>query len=610
MSAHVIRRVVRPNSSPDGHVITARPMGPSIVLNGSGMPAASDAEAVAAASTNRALTPGNRDSIQREMIADPGRFATLQAAVDHAESMGAMRVLVGHTWTPTTPLVLPSGIHLDLGGAGVIRRGWSAAVPQPQASKYTGALIRQESTSAASPTTGVKISGGKIESNGFTGPLIAMYFVEDLTLSDIDLDYTGAGDWCVTVSGSRINISNVNPRGGAAIFEDGLHVHADDTIVCDGINITGCHVESGDDMVALTTDDSGIVRHVAVTGITGSSQSGFLLKLAVSAATTGVLEHIAWSTGTALSGNTRNGGMQFINATGDRQKMRHITIDGATLRTGNTATVNPRGIYIDCGYDIILRGVIAKEFLWEQLYIDDVDLLKVIGCSFHGAASSAFPIARILSSDEVHLLGSTFRVGASGTGPPIRLLSATKTIIQGCGLLNIVASGLAVYVEATCGTLIVQDNWGTVASGTAAGVRVLAASGLTKLIYGGNDFEPLGGYAIYPANLPATMRVVRPTGTPIVYTLVSDILDIPAAGHPMQVEGQSGAADNLATIRLVSGLSGFTGQEVTLFRGGEDITVKHGTGNIKTATAADVVMTATASTVLHFAYDGTNWVQV
>lgn len=530
---------------------------------------------------------------------------TLESVYALAAAAGGGTVLAKGTFTLLAPLSIPSNTTSDWSAATILR-GWSAAVPQPQASKYTGAMIRQAGTSAEN----IKIEGGFLDANGFTGPIIAMYGVDSVTLADIDIDFTGAGDWAVTVSGSRINISNVNPRGGAAIFEDGLHVHADDTVVCDGINITGCHVESGDDMVALTTDDSGIVRHVAVTGITGSSQSGFLLKLAVSAATTGVLEHIAWSTGTALSGNIRNGGMQFINATGDRQKMRHITIDGATLRTGNTATVNPRGVYIDCGYDIILRGVIAKEFLWEQLYIDDVDLLKVIGCSFQGAASSAFPVARILTADEVQLNGSTFRVGTSGTGPPIRLLSATKTILQGCGLLNIAASGLAVYVEATCGTLICQGNWGSVASGTAAGVRVLAASGLTKLIYDGNDFEPLGGYAIYPANLPATMRVVRPTGTPVIYTLVSDTLDIPAAGHPMQVEGQSGAADNLATIRLVSGLSGFTGQEVTLFRGGEDITVKHGTGNIKTTTAADVVMTATANTVLHFAYDGTNWVQV
>lgn len=77
------------------------------------------------------------------------------------------------------------------------------------------------------------------------------------------------------------------------------------------------------------------------------------------------------------------------------------------------------------------------------------------------------------------------------------------------------------------------------------------------------------------------------------------------------VGGQGAAADDLATIRFASGINGYAGLDIYLFVGDEEITVKHGTGNIKTISGADVVMTpAGANTVLHFMYDGTNWIQV
>jgi hypothetical protein len=70
-----------------------------------------------------------------------------------------------------------------------------------------------------------------------------------------------------------------------------------------------------------------------------------------------------------------------------------------------------------------------------------------------------------------------------------------------------------------------------------------------------------------------------------------------------------GVADTLQTLHLYTGNS-VKGADMFIFRGNEDITVKHGTGNIRTKTAADVIMTATANTVMHMVYDGSNWIQV
>lgn len=95
---------------------------------------------------------------------------------------------------------------------------------------------------------------------------------------------------------------------------------------------------------------------------------------------------------------------------------------------------------------------------------------------------------------------------------------------------------------------------------------------------------------------------------PVTVTLAADILT--TTSRRTTVAGEGAAADNLSTIRLASGINGTAGMDMILFRGAQDITVKHGLVDIRTSTAADVVMTATANTVLHFVFDGTWWVQI
>lgn len=555
---------------------------------------ASAAEVAVGTEDRRAVSPA---MLPFAVVHSTGVSATdttnLQAA--YAAAPAGSTIAVKGDFTLTSQLSIPSNTVSDWSAA-TIRRGYSVTVPVAQATKYTGALIRQTGTSGES----IKIQGGFIDSNGFDGPLLAFYGVDGLTLSDIDLDYTGAGDWAVTIAADRFNVSNVNPRGGSAVFEDGIH------IVGGSGSITGCHVESGDDMVALTTFSGGPgpIRHVTIGGITGTSQNGHLFRIDV-ASGADVIEHVEFVGGAAQTGTTSNSGMLLINATTDRQKMRHISVTAATVHCGGTPVTNPRGIHVLCGYDIRFNGVQVGDWPSEQLYLDNVDQVWVKG-TFRGKASSTLPTARILSSGRVTVHDSALMVGASGTTSPIRFINTEYMAIMNCDLLGVPNGTTAVYVDSGNTTLQVEGCRATVASGTAHGVRVVGA--LSRLIYAANDFTPLGGTEIYPANLPATMQVTPYYGTATASELVSDTLT--TTKRMTQVEGQSGAADNLATIRLISGLNGYTGQDIVLMRGGEDITVKHGTGNIRTRTAADVVMTSTANTVMHFVFDGTWWVQL
>lgn len=95
---------------------------------------------------------------------------------------------------------------------------------------------------------------------------------------------------------------------------------------------------------------------------------------------------------------------------------------------------------------------------------------------------------------------------------------------------------------------------------------------------------------------------------PVDTTIAGGILTI--ANRHVTVVGEGETTDSVTTMRLASGLNGYKGLEIYLFRGSQDITINHGTGNFRNAYGQNITMTSTANTVLHYAYDGTNWVQV
>tara|TARA_B100000519_G_scaffold202912_1_gene222938 strand:- start:6606 stop:8651 length:2046 start_codon:yes stop_codon:yes gene_type:complete len=94
---------------------------------------------------------------------------------------------------------------------------------------------------------------------------------------------------------------------------------------------------------------------------------------------------------------------------------------------------------------------------------------------------------------------------------------------------------------------------------------------------------------------------------PVGSTISAAVLTV--AHRRTQVNGEGATTDNFQTMRLAPGVNGYAGMDIWLFRGAEDITVQHGTGNIRNLSGKDIVMTSTANTVLHYVYNGTNWVQ-
>jgi hypothetical protein len=88
------------------------------------------------------------------------------------------------------------------------------------------------------------------------------------------------------------------------------------------------------------------------------------------------------------------------------------------------------------------------------------------------------------------------------------------------------------------------------------------------------------------------------------FTISSGVLT--AACNLVTVRGEGAAADSMANFRYVSGVNGYTGNQVTWVYGGEEITFSHGSGNLITSTGADLTLSATYP-VRRGTYDGSNW---
>lgn len=540
------------------------------------------------------VPPIVRDILPFFPISD-GLTSTFQEAVNSAEAFGGGTVVVEGVWLLTSAISIGSNVHIVLSDGTVIRRGFGVSIPQAQAAKYLGSLFRQKSTSAGAPTKNISITGpGTIESNGFDGPVFAFYFVEGLHLADFFVDYTGAGDWCVTVSGKYISIDNLTIRGGAVIFEDGIHI-----LYGEHYRVSNCHIESGDDSIALTTFDANPIRYITVNNITSQSVEGHAFRIGLDSVSSAVIEHVTYSNAVSLSGINRNALVTLLNSSTDRQKLRNIVLTNITTKGTTGGTINRRGLYIDCAYNVSVSNFIVDGALWESLYINNSDEIKVNNSSFSCLATATNPVCRILSSGFVYL-DNCLIDSTNTTGVPIRLHTVLFTRVSNCNIKNVPLNTQAIFPELNNGTLIVIGNKVNAVSTASHGIRC-GATGLTKLIYANNHMELGTGQIIYnDANLPSQLEVSPSGFTSIAYA---------ASIQPSLWATQVGKVTLTGNISITNPFVNPVGAKQKFIfaedaTGGRTITF--GTA-YKTNWTPDTA--ANKINVIEFVCDGTNWIQ-
>jgi hypothetical protein len=182
------------------------------------------------------------------------------------------------------------------------------------------------------------------------------------------------------------------------------------------------------------------------------------------------------------------------------------------------------------------------------------------------------------------------------------------------------ASGIVIkYPTINPGQYGVAQNPAISFPSTAWGVEVRyltsMTTGATKVVQSQSLNAKIEADGVPQIGLTSTVANWADGVTPVAANVTSGTLT--TTSHRTQVGGEGGLADTLFVIRLASGLNGVAGLDLWLYRGSQDITIKHAPlswavapgSNIFNASGADVVMTATKNNILHYVYDGTNWVQ-
>jgi hypothetical protein len=301
-----------------------------------------------------------------------------------------------------------------------------------------------------------RVVGGELDPNakhfgGVFSHIFAMHFLNGFRCEGTRILHnlpSASPGYAFNVGGRNGVIEDVSVVGGQWEFSDGIHiVHGQNWRVAE------CHVESGDDMLALGRDDGTSwldtepdpVRHITVDGLTGRSNMAFAVKGFIRAGQTTrdfEITDVTISNVNASPAQTDNGAIRLADdnatAAGTAQMKRWRFTNLALQAGSNGHRDNNLHQLIHCAS------------------VDDVSFLNVAATMTDKASpTNGFDVVRIEKSRDVtvdkltvnglpkrygfyatdsirpKLLNSALIGGAAAGGEPVRLASCTDFAIVG-----------------------------------------------------------------------------------------------------------------------------------------------------------------------------------
>jgi hypothetical protein len=381
--------------------------------------------------------------------------ATVAAAVTAASALGVSSGGMCRLQFPFGTYLLDNlsvkpNVWYDLGEATLKKRIDGASIP-------TNSLIRAVETLVAGSYYGtysnIKITGGYLDPNGKLCPdsLVRLLYVDRLHIEGVTVLDAPSANWTFALGGRNGRVVNNTLLGGTELFEDGIHL-----LHGQYWEISGNHVESGDDAIALgCTADSYVeadpdpIRYVTGFGNTVKSNKANALRIYTHLGHTGTnweITDVAFDGLTGTAGTTRNGGVLFDDNNGGvagTSQHKRISLTGLQLKVGGTShdDTNPVGVWISSGMDIKISGNVevtdgagaANGFrVWQVDNSQDVDLsgLNCGAIQKNGGGS-------VTDSTRVHYNSSKLIGSAVQAQSMIVLNNATDFRMNDTDLLNV-----------------------------------------------------------------------------------------------------------------------------------------------------------------------------
>jgi hypothetical protein len=297
----------------------------------------------------------------------------INAAINHINLLGGGEVRFDDSKSYYCDAILvKSNVHLNFGKAHIVKTNNSGT-------RYLASLLLADQITLVEGTyynqyNNIKITGGffDIDPSVTIGTnLIRLRFCTDLVIKDLTITGYIPSTWAMEIGGRRIRLEGITILGGARLFEDGIHI-----VHGQYIDIVNCHVQSGDDAIAMgrdtipsdaTTIEPDPIRYVNVTNCTVRSAMAVGIKIyaPADAAATGPnweVTDINIANISGQSGLKRNGGITVFDNVVDtrRELIKRINISNVVFNVGSSTwgadsnNINPFALYIlnvkDCSF--------------------------------------------------------------------------------------------------------------------------------------------------------------------------------------------------------------------------------------------------------------------
>lgn len=434
--------------------------------------------------------------------ADEVQINACAVALEAATGNGVIQLEIG-IYTVGAAIIL--GDYITLQGRGseltVINRDFAVSVPVLAVSKYTGATVRQRSTSSGSPNTGIQVKNLQIKANdsGDEGNHLVLYFADWSVVENVKIGAT-YGDWSTCFVGDNGRITGlVIDNVSTGIYHDGLHIAGGSYW-----KVSDCDITSGDDAIAVGNSTNTAISDVTVTNCRVFSHSAFAIKIVqADGGGTEKIERITISNIVGHGGDIRNG-MIWIDDDSGTNLVRNILLSNIKLTTGTTSTVNPYGVYVDYAQDVVFDKVEIITPVQDAWYIQNSNRITLNNCRSTAPQNSGDLAVRTNTIDDFKIDGCDF----TGYGThPIQLASVTDFKLLNSTIREIQDTGAGVRFMSGCARAIIKGNTFIDASGASSSYGMAyAAAAVTGVTFVNNDCNGVIN-GINTANMPADTYV-------------------------------------------------------------------------------------------------------
>lgn len=304
-----------------------------------------------------------------------------------------------------------------------------------------------------------------VDDTSYPGFGIALFASDSAFIRDVEIT-THSNHWALTIFGNRTVVNGVKIRNAGWIYRDGIHFMGGD-----GLTVTGCDIETGDDCVAMAPGGAldTELRNVNIVGNHLVSTHAHAVRInQENPSATNTFNNIMYIGAVGVGGIYRNGPIRITSASTNFASgtfpIRSVTLAHLHFTMGptNAVEVSARsGAYITDVDGLSMNDVNVGETVEPSFYLFDCGRVTMRECVGLGGTTVSFANAvSAVNVRDLQIFGGYYANGKLSTNcTPIGINGCSNVMMSGVILTNGVAGrGVIQTITTASGRLSIQDS--------------------------------------------------------------------------------------------------------------------------------------------------------